>query len=127
MMTLAAGLSQPVEDAAVCHFYYATLETLSIEDPAHFVHSRLPSLYTKSDPGSALRLATEATSYAASARIMCNGALLARKQYVRAIRAIQKAIQDPAKAADVTILYAVLLLGGFEVSCQVLNRVVERN
>lgn len=111
----AAGPSQPVEDAAVCHFYYATLGTLSVEDPVHFIHTRLPSLYTKSDPDSALRLATAAISYAASAKIMHNGALLARKGYIRAIRAIQKAIQDPKKAADVAVLYAVLLLGGFEV------------
>jgi hypothetical protein len=118
-VTPVDGLFPPMQDVVVCHFYHTTLETLSDKDPVRFLHSQLPNLYSRSDPGSAIRLATEAISYAASTKLMQEAALLSRKKYIQAIKAIGNAIQDPIKVENDQTLYAVLLLSGYEVSYSV--------
>lgn len=115
-VTPAYRLSPSAEDAVLCHFYQTIIETLSDEDPAHYLHTQLPNLYVRSDPGSALRLATEAISYASSPRLVQDAILLSRKRYVQAIKAIEQAIQDPVEVGNDQTLYAVLLLCGYEVS-----------
>ncbi|KXJ85756.1 hypothetical protein Micbo1qcDRAFT_153858 [Microdochium bolleyi] len=114
VLQLPITLSPSMEEAAVSHFYYATLETMSDEDPVHFLHSQLPSLYAKGSPESALRLATEAISYAASRQYLRQGALVARERYAKAVKAIRQAVQDPVEAQNPAVLYAILLLSGYE-------------
>jgi hypothetical protein len=114
-LPVVGRLSPPMEDAAICRFYYTTLDTLSSEDPVHYLHLQLPGLYAKCSPDSALRLATEAISYAASRHLLPQGAQLARKGYIKAVQAIREAVQDPAEAQNPTTLYAILLLSGYEV------------
>ncbi|KAM5357465.1 hypothetical protein ACJZ2D_016231 [Fusarium nematophilum] len=94
------------------------MDNLSDRDPAHYLHTQLPNLYARSDPGSALRLATEAISYATSTKLIEGATLLSRKRYVQAIKAIGKAIQDPIEARDDQTLYAILLLCGYETILQ---------
>lgn len=117
-VTLTYQLSLPAEDTVVSHFYHTIMANLSDEDPVRYLHSQLPNLYASSDPGSALRLATEAISYAASTKRVRKAAILCRKRYVQAIKAIGKAIQDPTEVRNDHTLYAILLLCGYEVSCQ---------
>ncbi|KAH7016389.1 C6 zinc finger protein [Microdochium trichocladiopsis] len=114
VLQLPITLSPSMEDTVVSHFYHTTLETISDEDPVHFLHSQLPSLYARGSPKSALRLATEAISYAASRQYIRQGALVARERYVKAVKAIRQAVQDPVEAQDPAVLYAILLLSGFE-------------
>ncbi|KZL80607.1 c6 zinc finger protein [Colletotrichum incanum] len=112
--TPAFSLSPPTEDVVINHFYHTILDNLSDEDPVRYLHSQLPNLYASCDPGSALRLATEAISYAASRKLVQKAALLCRKRYVQAIKAIGQAIQDPTKVGNDQTLYAILLLCGYE-------------
>lgn len=107
-------LSSSEEETVICHFYHTILHNLSPEDPVHFLHTQLPSLYGKSRTGCALRLATEAISYASSSRLFPEAALISRKRYVRAVQALGQAIQDPTEAASDHTLYAALLLSGYE-------------
>lgn len=114
---IALTYSLPVEreDIVTCHFYHTTLETLSERDPSHHLHAQLPGLYAKSHSGSALRLATEAISYATSTNLVPEGAQLSRKRYVQATRAVRFALQNAQEAGDDQTLYAILLLCGYEV------------
>ncbi|KAH6874444.1 hypothetical protein B0T10DRAFT_586429 [Thelonectria olida] len=118
LITPAYRLAPSAEDAAICHFYQTIIDTLSDEDPAYYLHTQLPSLYARSDLGSALRLATEAISYAVSVKLVREATLLSRIRYVRAIQAIGKAIQDPREARNDETLYAILLLCGYETILQ---------
>ncbi|CEI70787.1 unnamed protein product [Fusarium venenatum] len=113
-VTPVDGLFPPIQDVVVCYFYHNTLGTISDKDPVHSLHSQLPNLYSRSDLGSALRLATEAISYATSTKLMQEAALLSRKRYIQAIKAIGKAIQDPQEMVNDQTLYAILLLSGYE-------------
>lgn len=111
----AYNLSPAAEDVVICHFYHTTLANLSHLDPTRHLHLQLPSLYAKSKPGSALCLATEAISYAASMRLARQSAQVSRKRYVKAIEAIRTDLQDVREAGTDQTLYAVLLLCGYEV------------
>ena len=108
-------LSLAAEDLAICHFYHSTLENLSYLDPTRELQAELPGLYAKSGPGSALRLATEAISYASSIDLVQGATELSRKCYVRAARAARSALQDLNQARSHQTLYAILLLCGYEV------------
>jgi len=121
-MTWTHPLSPAADDLVVCHFYHTTMENLSHQDPAHRLHTELPSLYTKSDPGSALRLATEAISYAASPKLVQEATQLSRKRYIQATRAVRNALQDLPEAGDDQTLYAILLLCGYEVGSLLFTR-----
>ncbi|KAH6971224.1 hypothetical protein BKA56DRAFT_636125 [Ilyonectria sp. MPI-CAGE-AT-0026] len=103
-----------MEDFAICNFYHATLESLSDKDPVRYLHTLLPNLYSQSRPGSALCLAAEAISYAASSRLVQEATPLSRKRYVQAIKALNNALQDPKEVNSDQALYAILLLCGYE-------------
>lgn len=112
-----ASLPSPsAENLVICHFYSATMENLSDQDPARHLHSHLPNLYARSDPGSALRLATEAISYAVSLKLVPDATQLSRRRYIQATRAVRTALQDLHEAGTDHILYAILLLCGYEVA-----------
>ncbi|KZL67593.1 C6 finger domain protein, partial [Colletotrichum tofieldiae] len=113
-VTRAYRLSPPTEDVVISYFYHTILDNLPDEDPVRYLHSQLPNLYASSGPGSALRLATEAISYAASTKLSQEASLLCRKRYVQAIKAIGQAIQDPTEVVSDQTLYAILLLCGYE-------------
>ncbi|KAH7176944.1 C6 zinc finger protein [Dactylonectria macrodidyma] len=108
------SMSPSMLDFAICHFYHANLNNLSDKDPVHKLHTLLPALYAQSRPGSALSLATEAISYAASSRLAREAKLLSRKRYVQAINALKEAIQDPEEVSSDHTLYSILLLSGYE-------------
>lgn len=110
------SLSPAAEDVAICHFYHNVLENLSDKDPTRHLHTQLPAVYAKSEPGSALRLATEAISYAASTKLAREPARIAKERYVQATRAVRTALYDAREAMSDQTLYAVLLLCGYEVS-----------
>lgn len=103
------------QDIAICYFYTTTLSNLSEKDPARQLQMYLPSLYTKSRIGSALRLATESISHVLLPNLVPDSKITARKRYNAALIAIQRAIQDPIQAKADETLYAVLLLCGYEV------------
>ncbi|KAK1979189.1 C6 zinc finger protein [Colletotrichum cereale] len=117
-VTLTYSLSLPREEVVINYFYHTVLDNLSDEDPVRYLLTQLPNLYATSDPGSALRLATEAVSYASYTTLVPGAALLCRKRYVEAIKAIGQAIQDPAEVVSDQTLYAVLLLCGYETTAQ---------
>ncbi|CCF31906.1 C6 zinc finger protein [Colletotrichum higginsianum] len=107
-------LSPSLDELVLCRFYHTTLDNLSHADPVRFLHSQLPDLYARSGPNSALRLATEAISYAASRTLAHEAALVSRIRYVQAIKAVGKAIRDPEELEHDQTLYATLLLSGYE-------------
>jgi hypothetical protein len=104
-----------MENIAIYQFYHTIMENLTDKDPTRYLHAQLPSLYAKSKPGSALRLATQAISFAAFSRLGHKATLLARKRYVEAIRSTKRALQDPCELRSDETLYAILLLSGYEV------------
>ncbi|KAK7212193.1 hypothetical protein V2G26_019371 [Clonostachys chloroleuca] len=106
------------QDIAICYFYTTTLSNLSEKDPARQLQMYLPSLYTKSRIGSALRLATESISHVLLPNLVPDSKITARKRYNAALIAIQRAIQDPIQAKADETLYAVLLLCGYETITQ---------
>jgi hypothetical protein len=111
------ALSSSVEDIAIAQFHYTTMKTLPhAEDHARYIHSLLPELYNRSGNDSPLRLATQAISYATLSKSGRETAQLSRKRYVKAIRAVNAAIRDPLQVKSDNMLYAVLLLCGYEVS-----------
>ena len=63
-----------------------------------------------------MRLATQAIAYASLTKFGHNSAHKSRNKYVQAIRAVEKAIRNPIELKSDLTLYAVLLLGGYEVS-----------
>ncbi|RDL41612.1 uncharacterized protein BP5553_01591 [Venustampulla echinocandica] len=83
---------------------------------------QLPALYHQSDAESALRLSTQAISYASSTKSGHKAAKISRRKYVQAIRAVEKAIRNPVEVKKDETLYAVLLLCGYEVSPPGLSR-----
>lgn len=109
-------LSPSLEDLSIFQFHCSIMENLPHEDHAWYIHSQLPNLYTQSGPDSALRLATQAISYAFSSKMGYNTAGISRYRYVKAIKAVDMAIRDPLEVQSDQILYAVLLLCGYEVS-----------
>lgn len=117
-------LSYPLEELAVCHFYQVMRESLPDTDHALYLHLQLPAVYAKSNSGSALRLATQAISYAISTKMGGNSAQLSRQCYAQAIVAIQAAVRDSFEVRSDQVLYAVLLLSGYEVSHRQLNILV---
>ncbi|CAH0042451.1 unnamed protein product [Clonostachys rhizophaga] len=102
------------QDIAICYFYTTTLSNLSEKDPTRQLQMYLPSLYTKSRIGSALRLATESISHVLLPNLVPDSKRTARKRYNAALIAIRRAIQDPIQAKTDETLYAVLLLCGYE-------------
>jgi hypothetical protein len=112
----ASWLQPSPEDAAIGYFYHTVLSNLSGGDPTRYLHQQFPALYAQSNSGSALRLAAEAISYAASRQLMPKAALLCRKRYIEAVNATRSAIQDPIEMTNDHTIYAILLLCGYEVS-----------
>lgn len=118
--SLGGALSQSKEDLALCFFYQQTLENLVETDHARYLHEQLPTLFPRCGPNSALRLATVAIAFAVWSKsrqglgptLQCS-----RKRYVDAIGALNNAICDPREAKSDETLYAVLMLGGYEVGC----------
>lgn len=106
------------EDLPLCFFYQTTLEPLINTDHARYLHLQLPTLFSRSEAGSALHLATQAISLAAWARSRPddrNAGHLSRLRYLQSLLAMNTAIQDPVKVKSDDTLYAVLLLSGYEV------------
>ncbi len=106
------------EDLTLCFFYQTTLESLIHADRAQYLHLQLPTLFSRSEAGSALRLATQAISLAIWARSRpddLKASQLSRKRYSQALSAMNAAIQDPVEVKSDDTLYAVLLLSGYEV------------
>lgn len=85
------------EDFAIYQFYHTTLENLAQEDPARYLHTHLLALYHECDAESALRLATQAISYASSTKFGRNAAQISRKRSVRAIMAVKKSNSKPRR------------------------------
>lgn len=111
-----SNLWSTADHSVIFRFYHYIRGNLSEKDPVRGLHEYLPGLYIESNPGSALRLAAQAISYATSTKLGQKNELLARRFYTGAIRAMSQAIQDPVEAMDEKTLYAVLLLSGYEVS-----------
>ncbi|KAH7310062.1 C6 zinc finger protein [Rhexocercosporidium sp. MPI-PUGE-AT-0058] len=105
------------EDQKLCFFYHTTMENLVDSDPTQYLHSQLPTLLSRSRPGSTLHLAAQALSYATWGRYRLGYqgvALSASKRYSQALSALATAIADPIEAKSDETLYAVLLLCGYE-------------
>jgi hypothetical protein len=106
------------EDLSLCFFYQTTLESLIDVDRAQYLHLQFPTLFSQSEPGSALYLATQAISLALWAKSRPNDIdanHLSRTRYLQSLLAMKTAIQDPVEAKSDGTLYAVLLLSGYEV------------
>jgi hypothetical protein len=78
----------------------------------------LPKLYQKSEPDSPLRLAVSAATDANAVRKLTDldAILQARRTHVKALVAVQKAIEDPQRATKDTTLCSLFILTLFEVS-----------
>jgi hypothetical protein len=116
------SMSPSAEDIAVCEFYYTTLDNLSHEDDARFLHAQLPALYSQSSIGSVLRLSAQAIAYACLTKTEHRAAEVSRERYIMAVKAAEAAIQDPVEVRTDQTLYAILLLCGFEVRLLYLHR-----
>jgi len=127
---LAGGMSRVLlpsqDDLPICFFYQTTLESLINADRALYLHLQLPMLFSRSDAGSALHLATQAISLAVWSRSRLgdiSARHLSRKRYVQALVAMNAAIRDKVEVKSDETLYAVLLLSGYEVCLrQLLSR-----
>ncbi|QPC65932.1 hypothetical protein HYE67_008163 [Fusarium culmorum] len=113
-VTIPCALRTSKEDVAINNFYNSTVENLPNEDPTRHLHQQLPSLYFQSQQGSVLRLATEAISYASAVNLIPEAVQLSGKSYTRALSALRTALQDPNLPFSDEMLYAVLLLCGYE-------------
>ncbi|KAI1067542.1 hypothetical protein LB506_003836, partial [Fusarium annulatum] len=102
------------EEMAICHFYHSTVENLSTQDPALYLHEELPRLQAASRQGSALHLALEAVALVASAEIIPHAAQLGLNRYVKAVKALREAMKTEGLSSDYQSLYGVLLLCGYE-------------
>jgi len=106
------------EDLSICFFYQTTLESLIDVHHSLYLHLQLPILFSHSQAGSALHLATQAISLANWARSRpndINASRLSRMRYSQSLLAMKSAIRDPAEAKSDETLYTVLLLSGYEV------------
>lgn len=113
------ALAASQDDLALGFFYTTTLENLPQEDHARYLHLQLSSLYSSSTHNSALGLAVLAISHAMYSRDRPESIQLGqcpRRFYVQAVSAINTALRHPDQASSDQILYAVLLLCGYEVS-----------
>lgn len=114
------------EDLQICFFYKTTLGFLINADRALYLHLQLPMLFSRSEAGSALHLATQAISLAVWARSRpadISARHLSRKRYWQALAAMNAAIRDNVEVKSDETLYAVLLLSGYEVCLlQLLSR-----
>ncbi|CZR39273.1 uncharacterized protein FPRO_05535 [Fusarium proliferatum ET1] len=99
---------------AICHFYHSTVENLSTQDPALYLHEELPRLHAASRQGSALHLALEAVALVAAAEIIPHAAQLGLNRYVKAVKALREAMKTEGLSSDYQSLYGVLLLCGYE-------------
>jgi hypothetical protein len=111
-------------DLSLCFFYQTTLESLMNADRARYLHLQLPTLFSRSEPGSALQLATQAISLATWTKSQpndLNASQLSRTCYLQSLAAMNAAIRDPAKVKSDDTLYAVLLLSGYEVRALLLD------
>ena len=104
------------EDMVLSHFYHTITASLPDANHARYLHLQLPALYSRSSSRSALRLSTQAISYALAGKLDRNLSQLSKKRYGQAISAVNAAIRDPHQVKNDQILYAVLLLCGYEVS-----------
>ncbi|KAG8361812.1 hypothetical protein FVEN_g137 [Fusarium venenatum] len=102
------------EGIAISHFYNSTADNLPNGNPTRHLHQQLPSLYFRSQQGSVLRLAVEATSYACATKLIPQAIQLSSKCYIKALTALRTAIQDPNLRFSDETLYGILLLCGFE-------------
>jgi hypothetical protein len=106
------------EDLSLCFFYQTTLESLIDADRAQYLHLQFPTLFSQSELGSALHLATQAISLALWAKSRPNdidASHLSRTRYLQSLLAMKAAIRDPVEAKSNETLYTVLLLSGYEV------------
>ena len=119
LLTGIGRLLLPSEaDLPLCFFYQTTLESLIDADRAQYLHLQLPTIFSRSEAGSALHLATQAISLAIWARSRpndLNASQLSRRRYSESLSAMNAAIRDPVKVKSDDTLYAVLLLSGYEV------------
>jgi hypothetical protein len=107
------------EDITLCFFYQTTMETLIGSDRSQYLHRQLPILFSQSEPGSALKLATQAISHVVWARSRpsdIDAGQSARTYYLQSLSALNAAIQDRTKVKSDETLYTILLLSGYEVS-----------
>jgi hypothetical protein len=111
-----SSLLPTLEDVVLSHFYHTITASLPDANHACYLHLQLPALYSQSSSRSALRLSTQAISYALAGKLDRNLSQLSKKHYGQAISAVNAAIRDPQQAKDDQTLYAVLLLCGYEVS-----------
>ncbi|KAH8592851.1 C6 zinc finger protein [Bisporella sp. PMI_857] len=105
------------EDLSLCFFYQTTLEPLTDAEHTQYLHLQLPTLFSQSKAGSALRLATQAISLATWARSWpndLNASHLSKTRYAQSLLAMNAAIRDPSEAKSDATLYTVLLLSGYE-------------
>ncbi|PVH79815.1 C6 zinc finger protein [Cadophora sp. DSE1049] len=105
------------EDQRLFFFYQTIMENLVDSDHTRYLHSQLPTLFSRSRSGSALHLATQAISYATwkkSRSPGCDEGLTIEKRYTQALAALAEAIRDPVEATSDETLYTVLLLSGYE-------------
>jgi hypothetical protein len=89
------------EDLSLCFFYQTTLESLIDADRAQYLHLQFPTLFSQSEPGSALHLATQAISLALWAKSQPNdidASHLSRTRYSQSLLAMKAAIRDPVEA-----------------------------
>jgi hypothetical protein len=106
------------EDMSLCFFYQTTLESLIDADRAQYLHLQFPTLFSQSEPDSALHLATQAISLALWAKSRPNdidASHLSRTRYSQSLLAMKAAIRDPVEVKSDGTLYTVLLLSGYEV------------
>jgi hypothetical protein len=111
-----SSLLPTLEDVVLSHFYHTITASLPDANHARYLHLQLPALYSQSSSRSALRLSTQAISYALAGKLDSNLSQLSKKRYGQAISAVNAAIQDPHQVKDDRTLYSVLLLCGYEVS-----------
>ena len=92
--------------------------TTSVQDPKQGLLTFLPRLYANSTPGSPLHLAVSAATDANAVRKLTDLEALhqARRTHVKALVAVQKAIEDPREATKDTTLCSLFILTLFEVS-----------
>jgi hypothetical protein len=105
-------------EASGAAFFFAQYTIFNEPPFTGTFHDWVLKSYSTSDPNCSLRLVIEAVGMAGLGNgfLAPNAAERSREQYCKALSAVNKALNDPARAYDDSTLLTIVLLGVYEVS-----------
>ena len=114
------GLPQDPEQQSICFFMSKFVQDSRAEEIWGGSLEALPTIYNDVSANSALSLATAATSMSSVAwnPECAHFKPVSLQKYVKSLKLLNDAVQDPKQSKSDSVLMAVLMLGFYEVSLQ---------